>query len=104
VQGAAATAAVSAVHGAGRGTADAGAAGLPQQGAAAASRAPHHAQTGQVSAHSPPVHFSQHIYKSYRGGHHRRKTYADTAVAVSTAAERSLWRKLYFIHTSKGTR
>jgi hypothetical protein len=30
-------------------------------------------------------------------------TYADTAVAISTPAERSLWRKLYFLNTDKHT-
>jgi hypothetical protein len=49
---------------------------------------------------------SQHVFRSLgnpRTGHHRRQAYADTAVAVKTASERALWRKLYFTHTKKRT-
>jgi hypothetical protein len=78
VQGAAATAAVSAVHGAIRGTAGAGAACLPQQGEAAASSAPHHAHdmhmTDQVSAHTPTIQLqsiiTSHILVVITGARH----------------------------------
>ena len=59
--------------------------------------------TGQVSASNRIIRFSEHVYRSLApaGGHHRRQTYADTTVAVSTPAERSLWRQLYLQHTDK---